>query len=61
VWWHIVAGAERRRPVSVKWRGGHQGLRVVSADGGKTNEACWYWVQAMPKIAGANASFYDAS
>jgi len=38
---------------------GHQVAVVVSAMAGKTNELVG-WVQAMPKIAGANASFYDA-
>ncbi|AKI03277.1 aspartate kinase [Hoeflea sp. IMCC20628] len=38
---------------------GHQVAVVVSAMAGKTNELVG-WVQAMPKIAGASASFYDA-
>lgn len=38
---------------------GHQVAVVVSAMAGKTNELVG-WVQAMPKIAGAEASFYDA-
>ncbi|MDP2120819.1 MAG: aspartate kinase [Hoeflea sp.] len=38
---------------------GHQVAVVVSAMAGKTNELVG-WVQAMPKVAGASASFYDA-
>ena len=38
---------------------GHQVAVVVSAMAGKTNELVG-WVQQMPKIAGASASFYDA-
>ncbi|PHR22304.1 MAG: aspartate kinase [Hoeflea sp.] len=38
---------------------GHQVAVVVSAMAGKTNELV-NWVQQMPKVAGANASFYDA-
>jgi len=38
---------------------GHQVAVVVSAMAGKTNELV-NWVQQMPKIAGASASFYDA-
>ena len=38
---------------------GHQVAVVVSAMAGKTNELVG-WVQAMPKVAGAKASFYDA-
>ncbi|MCC0014284.1 MAG: aspartate kinase [Hoeflea sp.] len=38
---------------------GHQVAVVVSAMAGKTNELV-NWVQQMPKVAGASASFYDA-
>jgi aspartate kinase len=38
---------------------GHEVAVVVSAMAGKTNELV-NWVQQMPKVAGANASFYDA-
>jgi aspartate kinase len=38
---------------------GHQVAVVVSAMAGKTNELVG-WVQSMPKVAGANASFFDA-
>ena len=38
---------------------GHQVAVVVSAMAGKTNELVG-WVQAMPKVTGASASFYDA-
>lgn len=38
---------------------GHQVAVVVSAMAGKTNELVG-WVQQMPKVAGASASFYDA-
>ncbi|MCZ4289910.1 aspartate kinase [Hoeflea alexandrii] len=38
---------------------GHQVAVVVSAMAGKTNELV-SWVQQMPKVAGASASFYDA-
>ncbi|WP_322990869.1 aspartate kinase [Hoeflea sp.] len=38
---------------------GNQVAVVVSAMAGKTNELVG-WVQAMPKVAGADASFYDA-
>ncbi|OCW58313.1 aspartate kinase [Hoeflea olei] len=38
---------------------GNQVAVVVSAMAGKTNELVG-WVQAMPKVAGAKASFYDA-
>jgi len=38
---------------------GNQVAVVVSAMAGKTNELV-SWVQQMPKVAGANASFYDA-
>ncbi|WP_412050202.1 aspartate kinase [Hoeflea sp. Naph1] len=38
---------------------GNQVAVVVSAMAGKTNELV-DWVQAMPKVAGADASFYDA-
>lgn len=38
---------------------GHEVAVVVSAMAGKTNELV-NWVQQMPKIAGASASFYDA-
>jgi aspartate kinase len=38
---------------------GHQVAVVVSAMAGKTNELV-NWVQQMPKVAGASASYYDA-
>ncbi|WP_420407356.1 aspartate kinase [Hoeflea sp.] len=38
---------------------GHQVAVVVSAMAGKTNELV-NWVQSMPKVAGAGASFFDA-
>lgn len=38
---------------------GHQVAVVVSAMAGKTNELV-NWVQSMPMVAGAEASFYDA-
>ncbi len=38
---------------------GHEVAVVVSAMAGKTNELVG-WVQQMPRVAGANASFYDA-
>lgn len=38
---------------------GHEVAVVVSAMSGKTNELVG-WVQNMPKVAGANAPFYDA-
>ncbi len=38
---------------------GHEVAVVVSAMAGKTNELV-DWVQKMPMVAGANASFYDA-
>ncbi|MCY0092447.1 aspartate kinase [Hoeflea ulvae] len=38
---------------------GHQVAVVVSAMAGKTNELVG-WVQSMPMVAGASASFYDA-
>ncbi len=38
---------------------GHQVAVVVSAMAGRTNELV-NWVQTMPKVAGANAPFYDA-
>lgn len=38
---------------------GHEVAVVVSAMAGKTNELV-NWVQNMPKVAGANAPFYDA-
>lgn len=38
---------------------GHQVAVVVSAMAGKTNELV-NWVQSMPKVAGASASFFDA-
>ncbi len=38
---------------------GHEVAVVVSAMAGKTNELV-NWVQQMPKVAGASASFYDA-
>ena len=38
---------------------GHQVAVVVSAMAGKTNELVG-WVQAMPKVTSASASFYDA-
>ncbi|PWV98030.1 aspartate kinase [Hoeflea marina] len=38
---------------------GHEVAVVVSAMSGKTNELV-NWVQSMPKVAGADASFYDA-
>ncbi|GAB5510023.1 MAG: aspartate kinase [Hyphomicrobiales bacterium] len=38
---------------------GHEVAVVVSAMSGKTNELVG-WVQDMPGVAGANASFYDA-
>ena len=38
---------------------GHQVAVVVSAMAGRTNELVG-WVQNMPRVAGANAPFYDA-
>jgi aspartate kinase len=38
---------------------GHQVAVVVSAMAGKTNELVG-WVQSMPKVTGAEASFFDA-
>ncbi|MGI9356867.1 MAG: aspartate kinase, partial [Rhizobiaceae bacterium] len=38
---------------------GHEVAVVVSTMAGKTNELVG-WVDEMPKVAGANASFYDA-
>ncbi|WP_394691752.1 aspartate kinase [Hoeflea sp.] len=47
------------RHVKREVEAGHQVAVVVSAMAGKTNELVG-WVQSMPKVAGANASFFDA-
>lgn len=58
-----VADLERihnvARHVKREHDAGHEVAVVVSAMSGKTNELV-DWVQNMPRICGANASFYDA-
>ncbi|RLQ88573.1 aspartate kinase [Notoacmeibacter ruber] len=51
---HVVA-----RHVKREVDAGHEVAVVVSAMAGKTNELVG-WVEKMPKVAGADASFYDA-
>ncbi len=51
---HVVARHVRREVDA-----GHEVAVVVSAMAGKTNELVG-WVEKMPKVAGAGASFYDA-
>ncbi|MCP1199939.1 aspartate kinase [Notoacmeibacter sp. MSK16QG-6] len=51
---HVVA-----RHVKREVDAGHEVAVVVSAMAGKTNELVG-WVEKMPKVAGAGASFYDA-
>ena len=51
---HVVA-----RHVKREVDAGHEVAVVVSAMSGKTNELVG-WVEKMPKVAGAGASFYDA-
>ena len=47
------------RHVKREVEAGNQVAVVVSAMAGKTNELV-NWVQSMPKVTGAKASFYDA-
>ncbi len=58
-----VADLERihnvARHVKREYDAGHEVAVVVSAMAGKTNELVG-WVQEMPLVTGANASFYDA-
>ncbi|MEL6503664.1 MAG: aspartate kinase [Pseudomonadota bacterium] len=58
-----VADLERiyrvARHVKREHDAGHEVAVVVSAMAGKTNELVG-WVNDMPKVTGANASFYDA-
>ncbi|MDD9908880.1 MAG: aspartate kinase [Ahrensia sp.] len=58
-----VADLERihnvARHVKREHDAGHEVAVVVSAMAGKTNELVG-WVNDMPRVAGANASFYDA-
>ena len=58
-----VADLERiynvARHVKREHDAGHEVAVVVSAMSGKTNELV-EWVNNMPKVTGANASFYDA-
>ena len=58
-----VANLERihnvARHVKREVDAGHEVAVVVSAMSGKTNELVG-WVEQMPKVAGAEASFYDA-